>query len=120
MTRLTTSPDSATVASGDKQRKVALWSATNKEKIFDHGHHKTKVEGLTFTSDGQGVASVSDDFSLVVCRLGDQKHFRIERTHADKPVPAVAVCADKTVFTVGADCVIREWPASETWDKTPA
>ena len=68
---LSASPDSATVASGDKQRKIALWNATNKEKIFDHGHHKTRVEALCFTSDGQGVASVSDDHSLVVTRIAD-------------------------------------------------
>ena len=70
---MTTAPDSSKVATGDKQRKVAIWNAESKEMLHEHGHHKNKVEGLYFTPDSDGIASVAEDFSLVVCNLGNKK-----------------------------------------------
>ena len=114
------SPDSSTVATGDKQRKIAIWNATNKEKIYDHGEHVSRVDALCYSPDGQGVASISNDHSLVVTRIADKKCFRIKSVHGDKNVTGLSVTADKTIFTAGQDGAVREWPAEETWDKIPA
>lgn len=97
-----------------------MWNASDKSMIHEHGHHKNFVAGVSFTPDGNGVASISDDHSLIVCDLGTKKFFSVPRTHADKRINAMTVSADKTIFTTGDDCQVREWPASATWDKIPA
>lgn len=117
---LTSSSDGTKVGSGDHKRNVKVWNAGSKEEMLDHGHHKNFVESICFTQDGSGIASVSDDHSLVVCDINTKKFLRILNVHGDKKVTSVAVDAtSKTVYTVGHDCQMRAWPASETWDKIP-
>ena len=108
------------MASGDHKRNVKVWNTTSKEELNHHGHHKNFVIDICFTADGSGAASVSDDHSLVVCNLDTKKFFQVPNVHADRRVNSVTVTADKTIFTVGDDCQVREWPASATWDKIPA
>ena len=117
---LTTSKDGTMVASGDHNRRIKVWGATTKAEEHEYGHHKNFVADACFTQDGSGIASVSDDHFLVVYNCATKKHFAVPRIHGDKRVNAVTVTADKTIFTVGDDCQVREWPASETWDKIPA
>ena len=117
---LSVSTDGAKVASGDHKRNIKVWNSSSKEELHQHGHHKNFVEDICFTADGNGVASISDDHSLVVCDLGTKKFFLVPRVHADRRINSVTVTADKTIFTVGDDCQVREWPASATWDKIPA
>ena len=115
------SADGTKVVGGDHKRNVKVWDAASKELQHEHGHHKNFVVGVCFTADGSGVASVSDDHSLVVCDLTTKKHFQVPRIHADKRVNYITMTADsKTIYTVGDDCQVREWPASATWDKIPA
>jgi len=117
---LACSADGTKVVAGDHKRNVKIMDATSKEEQHSHGHHKNFVAGVCFTADGMGVASISDDHSLVVCDLGTKKFFQVPRIHADKRVNSITMTADRTIFTVGDDCQVREWPASATWDKIPA
>ena len=114
------SADGTKVVAGDHKRNVKVYDSSSKEEQLHHGHHKNFVAGVCFTADGTGIASISDDHSLVVCDLGTKKHFSIPRIHADKRVNSITMTADRTVYTVGDDCQVREWPASDTWDKIPA
>ena len=52
--------------------------------------------------------------------LASKKFFQVPRVHADKPSIGIGMCNDKTIFSIGSDCQVREWPTSETWDKIPA
>ena len=72
---LSVSADGTKVVGGDHKRNVKVWDAASKELQHEHGHHKNFVVGVCFTADGSGVASVSDDHSLVVCDLTTKKHF---------------------------------------------
>lgn len=117
---LSVSADSARVATGEHKRYVKVWNATDKTLVHEHGHHKNFIVDVVFTPDGNGVASISDDHSLVVCDLSTKKFFQVPRIHADRRVNSMAITADKTIYTTGDDCQVREWPACATWDKIPA
>ena len=79
-----TSADSSHIVSGDKYRYVKVWNTGTREQAAAYGTHKNHVKGVRFTADGQGVASVSDDQTLVVFNIATGKDFQVRRIHGDK------------------------------------
>lgn len=106
------------VTSGDHQRGVKVWDATSKEELLDHGHHKNFVHA-TCQANETLLASISDDHNLVVVDLNTKKHFMLPRIHHDRKLKDLTVTADLTIYTVGDDCQVREWPMSATFGKIP-
>ena len=97
-----------------------MWTAATKEEVQQHGIHKNPVVGVSFTADGNGVASVSTDQSLVVHKVDTNKNFQIKLIHGPKYPTSVAVAADGTVYTVGDDCQLNIYVPADTWQKIPA
>ena len=106
------------VASGDHQRYVRVWDAASKEELLAHGNHKNFVHAICWANETL-LASISDDHNLVVCDVNTKKHFMLPRIHRDRKIKALTVTADLTVYTVGDDCQVREWPMSATFAKIP-
>lgn len=113
------SPDGRTLATGDANNVVKLWSVQTKELRATFTGHKAHVTDLTFAPDGRTLASASNDKTV---RLWDLTTLQLRATlfgHA-WGVLSVAFAPDsRTLVSCGAGGLVCRW-RNEADEQVPA
>ncbi|MEZ4941908.1 MAG: WD40 repeat domain-containing protein [Saprospiraceae bacterium] len=112
---LAISVDGKTVASGHHDGSVALWSARNKELVWQHQYHTGEpVNSVDFSPDGQFLLSAgSDDRAFLWNKKGDPLQVY---KHAGPVSNAVFASAGRRVLSYAADGTTKLW---KTQEETP-
>ena len=63
------SPDGQALVTGSSDRKVKLWEVGTRSCVQSLAEHTDQVWGVAFRPDGNRVATVSDDKSIVLYDL---------------------------------------------------
>jgi len=114
VTALEFSPDSQTLATGDRDGLIQTWStATWEESRAPYSGHTKAILDLAFSPDGTKLASVALDNTLLEWKVDStdsQKPLRVEMLGG---ATAVAYSADSTrIVTGGNDLLINIWDAA--------
>ena len=73
MNAIAVSADGTKFATGDTNRKIGLWDAASRERVQLYGEQVDKIMSLSFSPVSNELASISQDRSLMVINLDDNK-----------------------------------------------
>jgi WD40 repeat protein len=104
-------PDSRTLISGgsDNEGVIRLWDTTTGKRVgIIRRAHKTAIESIVISPDGQTLASCSDDNTINLWNLKNNKFTRSFVAHTSN-VLSLAVTPNGKVLVSGALDGIRMW-----------
>jgi WD40 repeat protein len=93
-----TSPDSAFVATGSKDKSVKLWETNTGREVRSFLGHQATITSLAFTSDGKMLVSGSNDKSIRFWSVQSGKE--VYSIHTNDIVTALAIDSQTKFFVV--------------------
>ncbi len=109
VTSVAFSNDEQTIASGNEDNTVRLWSIAEKNPLHTFKGHTHSVASVAFSSDGQMLVSGSDDHTIRLWSVYKRKPLYSFEGHTG-PVTSVAFSVDGQTLASGSDdYTIRLW-----------
>lgn len=108
--RVAFSPDGKTIAVGEKNRRVKMYSVDDRTTVSGGGTgHTARVDALSFSADGKRLASGGMDGSISVWFVdSDEDPLRLMGAHRSG-VTGIAFVDDNTLMSSGSDSCLRTW-----------
>jgi WD40 repeat protein len=106
------SPDGQTIASGNLDGTVTIWSRDTKKPLTLQGH-QSRVWGVTFSPDGQMIASASKEGTVKLWNLNDKVPRTFEAHNDD--VNSVSFSPDsQMIASASRDGTVKLWNLNGT------
>jgi WD40 repeat protein len=106
---MTVSKDGKQIASGDSYRYTYVCDAESMLDTAHYAFHPASILDLSFSDDGNHLATVATDMSFALIDLQAKTHKQVKNPHFDKKPRTCMVMPDGKVATSGEDCAIRIW-----------
>jgi WD40 repeat protein/serine/threonine protein kinase len=105
------SPDGRWVAAPTRDGAI-VWNAATGNKIYDLDGHKMTTCSVTFSPDGQRLATASDDGTVKIWDAASGQELLTLRGHHLKVKHAVFGADGDWLASIGTDCTLRIWEAT--------
>jgi WD40 repeat protein len=97
------------VATGHDDGRISLWDISRQVLLRSWTPHKRSVSSLTFSPDGQALASADEGKSILLSRTQDGQPIRELTGHTDRIPQLVWHSAGKLLISAG-------WDAARVWN----
>lgn len=115
---VSSSPDGQTIASGNLDGTVTLWSRDTKKPLTLQGH-QSRVWGVTFSPDGQMVASASKDGTVKLWNLNGAVRQIFQGQGHNASVDGVSFSPDgQIIASASTDGTVKLWNLDGTVRQT--
>jgi tetratricopeptide (TPR) repeat protein len=105
------SPDGRWVANPTRDGAI-VFDASTGEKSYDLNGHKATTCSLSFSPDGQRLATASDDGTVKIWDAASGQELLTLRGHHNKVKHAVYSADGERLVSTGTDCTLRIWEAT--------
>ncbi len=121
-TAMATTPDGAWAAVGDAGGNVSVWKTNDgTNTLLQEKWHEGEVTGLSFSADGQRLATSGVDGKVHLVQLGPEGAGQIARSHSgDHPWQSVLLLSELGRLLAGSETgEIVQWLLAETGEALP-